>query len=286
LVQPSIYISWQINGSPQYTANVGDYLHYEIFFKNIGDNTLENLFLKASLGGVLDLDTVKSDSGQFQKDIRTIIWDQTTLPQLQILSPLEEGKVDFWVKSKNNIPSEVRNPVASVQVDLSKVSEEIVTKVNSKLIISQKGYYSQGLFENIGPYPPQVGTTTTYNISWQAKSLYNDLKNTKVRATIPSQVKLTGEFIPKEAKLSFDPNSREIVWEIGDLFAGDSGSEIQFQIAFTPSLDQRGQTPDIISGARLTGEDSWTGKTLEVSSPAVNTTLPDDPTVSGQGVIQ
>jgi len=288
LIQPSIYISWQVNGSPQYVANVGDYLHYEIFFKNIGDTTLENLFLRVSLGGgILDLDTVKSDSGQFQKDINTIIWDQTNLPQLRLLSSLEEGKVDFWVKLKTNLPTDLKNPAARIQVDLSKVREDIITKVNSKISLSQRGFFSQDPFQNSGPIPPQVGSSTTYTVSWDVWSLYNDLRNVKVKTFLPPQTKLTGEFLPKESKLSFDTGSREVVWDVGDLSTGEPGKEIQFQVAFTPTSDQKGQTPDIISQARLTAEDSWTEKSLEVTVPAVNTTLPDDPTVTDQqGIVQ
>jgi hypothetical protein len=288
LIQPSIYISWQVNGSPQYVANVGDYLHYEVFFKNIGDTTLENLFLRVSPeGGILDLDTVKSDSGQFQKDINTLIWDQTNLPQLRLLSPLEEGKVDFWVKLKTNLPADLKNPAVRIQVDLSKVREDIITKVNSKISLSQRGFFNQDPFQNAGPIPPQVGSATTYTISWNVWSLYNDLRNVKVRTFLPPQTKLTGEFLPKESKLSFDAGSREVVWDVGDLSTGEPGKEIQFQVAFTPTSDQKGQTPDIISQARLTAEDSWTEKSLEVTASAINTTLPDDPSVTDQqGIIQ
>jgi len=288
LIQPSIYISWQVNGSPQYVANVGDYLHYEIFFKNIGDTTLENLFLRASLeGGILDLDTVKSDSGQFQKDINTLIWDQTNLPQLRLLSSLEEGKVDFWVKLKTNLPADLKNPAARIQVDLSKVREGIITKVNSKISLSQRGFFSQDPFQNSGPIPPQVGSATTYTISWNVWSLYNDLRNAKVRTFLPPQTKLTGEFSPKESKLSFDAGSREVVWDIGDLFVGEPGKEIQFQVSFTPTSEQKGQTPDIISQTRLTVEDNWTEKTLETTASAINTTLLDDPSVTDQqGIVQ
>jgi len=287
LIRPSIYISWQVNGSPQFIANPGDYLHYEIFFKNIGENPLENLFLRVVLEGeVFDFDSLKNDSGQFQKEIGTIFWDQTTLPQLKFFSPLEEGKVDFYVKLKNNFPENIRNPLAKIQVDLSRAREDIITKINSNVLVIQNGYFNQGPFQNTGSIPPRVNSTTTYTITWRAKSFYNDLRDVKVRAFLPEQSKLTGEILPKEAKFSFDPVSREIVWDIGDLIAGEQ-KEIQFQIAFTPSSDQRGQAPNIISQNKMTGEDSWTGKILEATASAVNTTLPDDPTIGEeQGIIQ
>lgn len=282
IIRPSVFISGQVNGSPQYIANPGDYLHYEIFFKNIGESPLENLFLVVGLTSeILDFDTLQPGSGQFQEEINGIIWDQTMLPQLRLLSSMEEGKIEFWVKLKTDFPTEIRNPKVLARIDLNQAKEEIITKVNSRLVISQKGFFNQG------PIPPQVGSTTTYTISWKAKSLYNGLKDTKIRAFLLNQVRLTGEFLPKEAKFFFDPASREIVWDIGDLPADESGPEIQFQIAFTPSSFQRGKSPDLISSAQLSGEDSWTEATITAGAPAVDTTLPDDPTITEeQGIVQ
>ena len=62
---------------------------------------------------------------------------------------------------------------------------------------------------------------------------------------------------------------------------------LAFQISFLPAEFQRGQTPEIISQAKITGEDSWTEIFLEAEAPVINTTLPDDPTISlEQGIVQ
>lgn len=288
LIQPSIYISWQVNDSPQYTANPDDYLHYEISFKNIGDLTLENLFLSVRLeGDTLDFDNLQPGSGKFQKEIGTIIWDQTMVPQLRLLPSLEEGKVEFWVQVKKEFSPDLRNPLVKAKINLNQVREEIITKINSKLVISQKGFFNQGPFKNTGPLPPKVGSLTTYTISWQAKSLYNDAKNVKAKALLPSTVRLTGEIEPKEAKLSFDPGSREIVWDIGDLPAGEEGQEINFQIKFTPKSTQKGKVAKLIPQARIIGEDTWTELTIEKEDSAIDTSLPDDPTITEQqGIVQ
>lgn len=288
LIQPSIYISWQVNGSPQYTAKVDDYLHYEISFKNIGDNTLENLFLSLKLeGDTLDFDSLQLDSGKFQEEIGTIIWDQTMIPQLRLLPSLEEGKIEFWVRVKKKFSSSLRNPLIRAKINLNQAKEEIVTKINSKLVISQEGFFNQGPFENSGPIPPKAGSSTTYTIAWQAKSLYNDVKDVKVKAVLPPTVKLTGEIEPKEAKLSFDSGSREIIWDIGDLLAGEDGQGIDFQIKFTPTSVQKGKVAKLIPQAKIIAEDTWTELTIEKKDSAVDISLPDDPTISEQdGIVQ
>ena len=277
IIKPSIYLSYQINGSPNYIASLGDLLYYEMFFRNIGDSPFENLFLSVQLEGQeFDLDTLRADVGEFRKGENTILWDSRVLPKLRFLEAGEEGKVEFWVKLKTDLPissEKDKNPSIKAKVSIGQLREEFVTKINSKLEIFQKGLFSDSTFQNSGPVPPKVGETTTYTISWQVKNLHNDLRNVKVKANLPSQVKLTGQMNPQESRLTFDQNSREIVWEIGDLNWGTGvltqGPELIFQIALTPTSNQKGQAPNLISEAKISGEDIWTETTIEAMSPAI-----------------
>ena len=76
LVKPSLYISQQINGNPKYITSPGDLLHYQIFFKNIGEEFLSNLFLISKLEGkALNFETLKSPQGSFASGDNSIIFD-------------------------------------------------------------------------------------------------------------------------------------------------------------------------------------------------------------------
>jgi hypothetical protein len=104
-------------------------------------------------------------------------------------------------------------------------------------------------------------------------------------------VSLTGLIFPEDARLTFDSNSREVVWQIGDLEAGYGvlvpASSVAFQIVFTPSLSQKGTVPNLIGQVTITGEDQATSLSVQGISPAINTTLPDDDSVSSlQGIVQ
>ncbi|MFC1629642.1 hypothetical protein ACFL11_00210 [Patescibacteria group bacterium] len=287
MVSPSLYILQQINGNPQYVANPGDMLHYEIFFKNLGEGILTNLFLVSKLDGrAFDFKTTKSDLGDFQSGDNSIVFDWQKVSKLQFLLPQEEGKVEFWVKLKSSWGQD-KHPVLRNKIYIGQAQEELVTKVNAKIELSQKGYFQDEVFGNSGPIPPKVGETTTYTVLWQLKNYYNDLKNVKVKAILPQQVRLTGKIFPDEevSKFAFDSRSREIVWEVGDMGIGsgvfDSTKNIAFQIAFTPDSSHLGQFPDLISQAQATGEDQWTQQILRAMVPAVNVSLPDDQTVTG-----
>ena len=288
----SLYILQEINNNPKYVANPGDLLDYEITFKNIGDQPAENIVMFVNLeGDAFDFDSVKVTSGRFEKEGKRIIWDYTMVSDLKNLLPTEEGKVDFWIKIKDDLPQDLRNLIVKNTVNLDNLREEFSNKINSKIEFSQKGNYQDDFFGNSGPLPPKVDQTTTYTIMWQVKNYYNDLKNVKIRATLPDWMKLTGKIMPKDSKFSFDSESKEIIWDLGDLTAGSGVSNIAptvaFQVAFTPTLSQRGQTPDIISEAKITADDTWTESIIEKTSPAINTTLPDDPSMGqGMGLVQ
>ena len=290
VIKPALYITQQINNNPKFTASPGDLLHYEVFFRNIGEEFLNDMFLLVTLNGsAFDFETVRAPEGDFTPGDNSIIWDWRRVKNLQLLSPQSEGKVEFWVELKDEWEIknlEDKNREIKTIIFLSQAKEEFTNKVNSKLAISQKGYFNDEIFGNSGPLPPKAGEATTYTITWQAKNYYNEVKDAKVKAVLPKNVSLTGKIFPQEQtdKITFDSQSREIVWNVGDLAVGQgiltSAPNISFQVAFLPGESQKGQIPEIIGQAEIIGQDEWTGETLRVSSPSINTALPDDGRVS------
>jgi hypothetical protein len=109
-----------------------------------------------------------------------------------------------------------------------------------------------------------------------------------VKAVLPANVSLTGKIFPSEQadKLTFDLQSREIVWNVGDLLANQEASlsdtSLYFQISFLAQEGSRGKSPELIGPATISGEDQWTGETIQVSDLAISTALPDDPSISGE----
>jgi hypothetical protein len=293
ITKPSIYIRQEINGNPKYVATLGDWLHYIIYFKNIGDEELTNLFLISKLEGeAFDFQTIKSDLGDCKPGDDSVIFDWRRVSKLQYLAPTDEGKVDFWIKLKDDLGN-IRNPILKNKVFISQAKEEFITKISSKVEVVQRGYFQDEVFGNSGPLPPKVGETTTYTILWQVKNYYSNIKDVKVKAKLPPYVSLTGKIFPEEmaSKFSFDPESREVVWSLGDLEGGKGIStpppNIAFQISFVPTEEQIGQTPEIIEEVKFSGEDTWTEKILEATSSAINTALPDDPTMKPEmGIVE
>ena len=289
IIKPALYITQQINGNPKLAANPGDLLHYEIFFKNIGEEYLTDMFLLATLTGpAFDFVSLQVPEGDFTSGENSIIWDWRRVKDLQILQPQSEGKVEFWVKLKDNWETNgaASNPQIKTTVFLSQVKEEFTNKINSKLVISQTGYFNDEVFGNSGPLPPEVGRITSYTLAWQVKNYHNEMKNVKVKAVLPANVGLTGKIFPEEQadNLTFDLQSREIVWNIGDLAAGQAvanqGSSIYFQVSFLAQEDSRNKSPELIGRALISGEDQWTGEIVQGEGAAISIALLDDPSIS------
>jgi len=285
--KPNIYVFQRINDKDNYIASPGEMLHYEIYFRNIGEEPFNELFLVSKLDGkAFDFNSIRTQFGQVNKAENSIMWDWRDIEKLRLLEPGEEGKVEFWVKVKNEWQmTNSKDNILSNNVLISQIKEVFETKINSKLAFSQKVYFYDDFFGNSGPLPPKVGQNTTYTIVWQIKNYLNDLKNVKVRATLPSNVNLTGKFLPEEEKdkFVFDNTSREIIWNVSNdevLPAGtgvsNNGPYLVIQVSLLPNQDQIGQNALIIKEAKITAEDQFTGETIESIAPAVDTSLPDD----------
>ena len=291
MTKPMIYVSQLVNGSNDYIASLGESLHYEIFFKNIGQSSFENLFLVVNLEGeTFDLNTLRAFGATYHQGDNSLIWDWKKNSQLRLLGADEEGKIEFWVDLKDDPASSAsRNISVKNSVDLSPAREEFSLKVNTKLILDQKIFFNDGSFGTNGSLPLQVGQATAFTITWQAKNFYNDLTGVKVKAILSPGISLTGQLMPRDAKFVFDSQSREIIWDVGDLSADSSGASqsFSFQVSITPSPSQRGQAPSILDSIEISGDDIWTQERVSVQMPGLNTGILNDAGfIQGQGIVQ
>jgi len=279
LASPAIFITYQVNGNPNYIANPGEYLYYEIFFINAERVPLEDLFMTVKLNEeVVDFNYVRPGQGDFQKSVGTILWDSTRVSALRFLPTEERGEISFWIKVRDDI--EISNPAVRAEIFLSHVNQRITTKVNSRVSLFQRGYFDQGPFINHGTHPPVVGLPTNYTIHWQVENHQNEIRDGKVRAILSPGVRLSGNVLPQEAKISFDPESREVVWDIGRIPMRTGLTkpilEVFFQVIFDLPRDQGEVMADLISPARLTGLDTWTEATVSATTEKIDITLIDE----------
>lgn len=287
--QPQLFISQQINGNVNHVASPGETLNYQIFLRNIGSTPFNDLFVTTRLDGeALDLSTLQSLEGQVKTGDNLIIFDSRQISKLQNLYPKQEIQIGFSVKIKNSLDVSDGNLSVKNTVDVLDISQEFVTKISSKVDLTQKAYYSTtNSIENFGPIPPKVGEATSYAIVWEVKNYLNNLKNVRIKATLPQNVSLVDAIFPESeaSHFSFDSKSREIIWSAGNLSSG-SKTSITFQIVLTPSAFQLGSIAQLISQATVFAEDEFTNATIQKTVSGVNTGLPDDQDNSGGGIVQ
>lgn len=296
VIQPLLLITQQINGSADYVASPGETLRYQIYLRNIGSTPFDNLFAVAKLDGqALDFSTLQVTGGQAQSNDNMIVWDSTQAPQLRHLNVQQQAEIDFVVKVKSDwLPSasDPNNAVITDEVNISQITQKFSIKVNSGLAISQKAYFQSSDISNTGPIPPKAGKATTYTINWEIKNYFSDAKNVKVKATLPAGVSLTGKIMPpnESANFSYDSASREIVWSAGDILSGTGVKGdpdiISFQISLTPTNSQKGSVAQLIGQVQILGENQFTNTTITAQDSGVDTSLPDDFSNSGGGIIQ
>ena len=198
-----------------------------------------------------------------------------------------------WIKLKDDL-SRLNRPELANKVMVGPAREDFVTKISSKLELAQKAFYSDEIFGNTGPLPPQAGTATTYTVTWQAKNYYSNVKEVAVRATLPPEAQFVpGKIFPEiqTAGLTYNEATREIVWNIGDMAAGQglvsNPLNVSFQIAVSPMSSQIGGTAGIIGQAVIKGGDEWTEASLESVSPALDTASLSDPIlIENSGIVQ
>lgn len=279
LAKPFIFVRQEINKNPEYIATPGEWLHYEIYFKNLGEETLKNLFLICTLEGeAFDFETLKSETGNYEPGDNSIVFDWKQNPKLENLLPKEEGKVEFWIKLKD----EIKDAQLKNKVLISQVKEEFVTKVSTKIKVTQKGFFEDEVgFQNSGPLPPKVGQTTTYTIIWTVEGGVSRVTDLKLKANLPENVSLTGKIFPQQesTKFSFDPEKREILWTIDVLEAKEKRS-LAFQVALSPTEKDRGKIPVLVGTLNATGKDSWTETEVNATSKEITTLLSEDSLIS------
>lgn len=277
IVAPSVQFGQKINNQDDYKINIGDRLHYEVSFRNVGEEELKDQALIIKLeGNSLDYNSIKATDGVYQKGDNSLIWDGNQLSELQDLKPGDEGKVEFWIATNKKWgmkSSSDKNPFVKTKITLGQIKQEFLSKINTVLLANQAVYNDKKYFEDSGPFPVQAGVKTVFTVEWKVKNYYNDVSNTKMITVLPSGVRFMQDkvIVPEGTKLSYDEGTRQLTWEIGTLIAGTGVISDDSVCAFQLSMEPQTVDTDVllIGSAQLSGTDLWTGDNLNINTDPV-----------------
>jgi len=298
----SLSLSVTVNGEKEYVAELGKDLLYVFRYRNNSNATLENITVRAALTGELyDFASVQT-SASLNSLTNTFTWNAANTPSLAKLEPGDEGSVSLPIKTKSKFPiarlgdknfvlkvsAQAESPTvpSGVAADKTIALADIENKVKGAIEVVSKVLFrdaSSGVL-NKGPYPPKVNQPTQYSVHWQVTNYGTNVSGAVVRAFINSGARFTG--ITKstvDAMPSYNSASGEVVWQVGNIAATKGvvtpPVEAIFQIEYTPSVNQAGQSVQLLGDTRIEAHDDFTDELLTNTARAVSTDLPDDPTI-------
>ena len=285
---------------------VGQNTPVTISFQNtLPDNLVDNHIEAVLSGNALDRSSVLvQNSGYFRSLDNTILWDKTTTDTLSQLSPGDMGRVSFSLSSIKDPVAirSVKNPHIDVAFtmtgtrisnnDSSTVSSSanMTIRLASLFTFSAKSFRAVGSFTNTGPIPPQREVQSTYTVNWTLTNTTNDVANTFVTATMPPNVAWLNESTPSSERINYDPSSRTITWNIGQVAYNTGYSyppkTVSFKVGVTPSLTDVGSIPVLVTAAHVAGTDTFASSTVSAVSLPVTTRFSDPTFQYGNEIVK
>ena len=249
------------------TVLAGEDLEYEIGYENIGDVGLGNVTITMAFETpVFDLLEAKSDTGQIRGN--KMVWQPAAVPELRIVNPGQKGKFTVRVQIKEEAALSQKNPVAQTRTEFradtlteTLAGDTLVFKVGTNITLDAQSQVISG------PARPEIGQTTVYRITLRVANSVNDLENAQLTAVVPrtdtafisSSVTPSGE----STNLQYLPNSRSIIWKLGQIPAfsgrGPAARTVTFDLSIAPEASGFGSY-SLLKDIEVQGLDSFTNE--------------------------
>lgn len=260
------------SAEPSDVVNLGSNIQFTLKYANDGQIGMTNAVITLKLdGSVVDLSRIQVPDAVVTGNVLT--WKAATFPNLSVVSPGEEGTIDFSVPIKNTVAGTkeqlIKSSASIYSAEAPKAvhAQDLEIKLATELALSISGDYISGAM------PMKVGSLTTLSITLLLTNLSNDLANTEIIASIPLPVSAWKNVIIPESeksRLTFDPNSGKIRWKIGDLpaFTGKytQALKVSFQLGITPTENDKGKVMDLLKDITASGHDTFTDQDVQIEN--------------------
>lgn len=288
LENPFLGVAVEINNEDTEIVSIasGESADVSISFKNVLEGTIYDATIQAVLSGsALDDVDILTNEGFYDSTIDRITWDFVDVSTLEEISPGKTSTVNFTIRPKNTMG---RTPEIKIDITIqgqrvfeNNVPQKLigtasrVVRISSDVDLSSSALYSEGPFTNTGPTPPVAEEITQYTLLFQVDNGTNDITGAKMTAVLPQYTTWLDLVTPGDI-IVYNALTREITWDIGNMDARGH-EEAWVQISLLPSLSQVDKTPTIIGTQRFKATDRFTGEVIRSNSPALTTSLFNDP---------
>ncbi len=272
--QPFLDVSVTVGGSSDLSVKPGESSTVLVTVRNTLDEAIYDGEIQVALSGnaLSDISVATSD-GFYDSNTRTIVWDSSSVGNLDRIGPGDSERFQFTVTPATGA---LRTPQINVAVSVrarrvheSEVSEALVGSASAQIKVASAVSLRSEAGHDSGPMPPEVGDTSVYELSFTARGGSNDASAAVMTATLPSYVTwLDGA--SGDGQFSYSGSSRTVTWNIGNIDANDTASG-SFEVSLLPSSSQIDTTPTLVSEQQLRAEDRFTGTVIRSSASALTT---------------
>lgn len=297
-----------LNGkSDAQPVRFGDVLRFAVTYKNTGTVTLGDvrlaLTVEATPAGKVVLWNDLKDKAKGLRDGNVITWTKRQVPSLGTIEAGEEGILDLEVpvldKPLAGVPADAEYAITSwleatvgtidgETVDRAAKTSPIVAKLVSDTVLAAEARYfnEDSIPVGSGPLPPKVGEATAYRVSWKVTNSLHELSDLKISARLPANVRWTGLSNVDAGDLRFDAAAEKMIWTLNWMPTSIRDLTVSFDVAITPSEDQRGRIPTLVDGAIFEAIDKRNGWPIILSAQPLTTGAENDELAAGKGRVE
>lgn len=298
------FFDLDITAGDDYIGKIGESIPVYIKWQNtLPDKVVDARMEIVLSGNSIDESKVNVLNGGYYSSVNdTVTWTKNENESLQDISPGDTGEFSLSLNSLPNLiqPKLIKNPHIDLRISMTgdrtgrdsgevNSTQNVVIKISSVLNITSKTLRDSGPFTNTGLIPPKADKETTYTINWLLTNTTSDIKGTVVRAELPQGVSWKGETSPSTEKITYNPDSRIVTWDVGSVSAGsgfsNSPKQVYFKVGLVPSVVQVGTSPNLVSQVDVVSTDSFTEKQLKTNAGAVTTRFVDPSYVFGKEIV-
>jgi hypothetical protein len=282
-----IYILLGTEKAKTIAVNPDSYVQGTLVYRNrYNVAVIDPVFNIQIQGSALDESSILPLEGFYDSNNKKILWDKNTNPTLNRIAPGTEGRLSFTFRVLPKTidgPTVVRDPSVNMMLsftglrdDGTMTTETLENIESANVRVTTEPVIDVETIHATGSLPPKVGLESTYQISFSVQNTHNEITGARFVAKIPFYVKWVGK-VTKNEKVTYNPDTREVVWTLGNVSAG-AGSlapirTAEIQLSITPSLSQIDSSPELLQNIRFTGTDLFSNKDVKASHSNTTTRI-------------
>lgn len=233
-------------------------------------------------GAALDERSVEASDGVYRSSDNSVHWDKTTAEDLEEIPAGRSVELAFTFQSLPLADRErvFSNPKIVVDAEANgarifdaNVPEQLVTKLFREIKLLSEVTVTPSVAYRSGANPLEVDVPTGYRITWKLDNTSNDIESGSVSAVLPPLVSWVGNASAED--VTYDPNSRKVIWRVGDVSAGagygKAARAASFDVTLLPSISYENETVPLLGRTTFVGNDTFAGAETEASYRQINT---------------